>query len=128
MNLHQKPLYALRNLGERLGVPAATKYKKNVLIEKIYKRVEEIEKGMPDPPRSVHGRPKLESCYIGIERDENGKVVFFDADAPEPKITAPFGTPEKAVPKSKKERESEIKRLIETKNHMLIQSLLMFMT
>ena len=115
MNLNEKPLYALRDLGTRLGVPSATKYKKGVLIKKIYERVDEIEKGVPAQPRSLHGRPNLKPCFIGIDKDENGKIVFFDTSEPKPENEASDVIPEETILKNKRERESEIKRLEETK-------------
>ena len=115
MNLYEKPLYALRDLGVRIGVPSATSYQKNVLIEKIYERAKQIENGMPDPPKSTHGRPKLKSCFIEIDRDENGKIIFSDATAPEKEKTDFCFDLNKPAPKSKKEKEKEIKRLLESK-------------
>ena len=115
MNLNEKPFYALRDLGKRLGVPSATKYKKGVLIKKIYERVDEIENGVAVPPKSTKGRPKLKSCFIGVKRDENGKVVFFEAATPEEANMTSDVKPEETILKNKKERESEIKRLEEAK-------------
>ena len=115
MNLNEKPLYALRELGEKLNVPGATKLLKHVLIEKIYERAHEIENGVAVPPKSTKGRPKLKSCFIGVKRDENGKVVFFDTSEPEQEKTASDIITEETILKNKRERESEIKRLEETK-------------
>ena len=115
MNLNEKPLYALRELGEKLNVPGATKLLKHVLIEKIYERAHEIENGVAVPPKSSKGRPKLKSCFIGVKRDENGKVVFFEAATPEEANMLSDVKPEETAAKSKKEREQEIKRLEESK-------------
>ena len=118
MNLYEKPLYALRNLGLRLGLPSITKYKKNELIKKIMERVKEIEKGIPIPPKSTRGRPNLTSCYITVETDENGKIVFSETSAPEvekvEKEVISDVLPKPEV-KSKKEKERSIKTLKETK-------------
>ena len=120
MNLNEKPLYALRNLGLRLGLPSITKYKKNELIKKIMDRVKEIEKGIPIPPKSTRGRPTLKSCYIKVDTDENGKIVFSETIAPEIEKESISDKLPKPEVKSKKEKERSIRTLNETKKTLSI--------
>lgn len=82
MDLYEKPFYAVRDLATRLGIPAPTSYNKDKLIDLIEKRKVEIENNEKTPERSNLGRPRLNHTYIGIRKDENGKLAFYDAAQP----------------------------------------------
>ncbi|MBQ9485304.1 MAG: hypothetical protein IJU83_00535 [Clostridia bacterium] len=76
--LKNKPTYVLRDLARKMGVAAPTDCPKNKLIELIYQRKEEIEKGEKPPVVSKKGRPYLENSYIDFKRGANGEIVFVD--------------------------------------------------
>ncbi|MBP5466724.1 MAG: Rho termination factor N-terminal domain-containing protein [Clostridia bacterium] len=84
MDLQEKPLYALRDLARRLGVPAPTALKKDELIKEINVYKEQAEKNFQnsDGNPARMGRPILNNYYIAIKRDENGKIIFYDAEQP----------------------------------------------
>ena len=84
MDLQGKPLYALRDLARRLGVPAPTAFTKKELIEQIYSYKEQAEKNFKnkDGNPARLGRPILNNYYIGIKRDDDGKITFYDAEQP----------------------------------------------
>ncbi|MBQ9486056.1 MAG: Rho termination factor N-terminal domain-containing protein [Clostridia bacterium] len=118
MDLNKKPLYVLRNLAERLDIPSATSYTKDDLIQKINKRKTEIENGEPVSKKSNFGRPKLNPCFIGIKKDENGKLIFYDIDFSERDATVSRTVSEeteKIKAAKEKDRKKERARLKETK-------------
>lgn len=82
MDLSTKTLNALRSLAARLGEPKPTAYRKDQLIKIIENRKTDLENNVTPPERSKLGRPHLDNGYIGIERDENGKIIFFDTEEP----------------------------------------------
>ncbi|MBR0188934.1 MAG: hypothetical protein IJQ23_00950, partial [Clostridia bacterium] len=83
MNLHEKPLYALRALATRLGVASPTSHNKDELISLIENRKAEIENNENIPSKSNLGRPRLTHCYIAIKTDDCGKLEFYDAEEPQ---------------------------------------------
>ena len=83
MNLHEKPLYALRDLATRLGVPSPTAHNKDKLIALIEYRKSQIENIEKAPDKSNMGRPRLNHCYIGIRTDDSGKLEFYDTEEPQ---------------------------------------------
>ena len=82
MDLQKKPLYALRDLARRLGIAAPTALNKQDLISQIYNYKERLENQVETDKPSNLGRPLLNSCYIAIKKDENGKIIFYDAAQP----------------------------------------------
>lgn len=82
MNLHEKPLYALRDLATRLGVPSPTSHNKDELIALIENRKAEIENNENIPAKNNRGRPRLNNTYIAIKKDESGRLEFYDAEEP----------------------------------------------
>lgn len=82
MNLHDKPLYALRDLATRLNIPSPTSHNKDELIALIENRKAEIENNENISAKSNLGRPRLNHCYIGIRTDDSGKLEFYDAAQP----------------------------------------------
>lgn len=82
MDLHEKPLYALRDLATRLGVASPTSHTKDELIALIENRKAEIENNENVHSKNNLGRPRLNHTYIGIRKDENGKLEFYDAVQP----------------------------------------------
>ena len=82
MDLQKKPIYALRDLARRLGVPSPTMLKKHELIEQIYVYRDRAEKNAEGQKPSNFGRPLLNNCYIAIKKDENGKIILYDAEQP----------------------------------------------
>ena len=88
MNLHDKPLYAVRDLAKRLGIAAPTKPKKDELIALIEERKKELESCKPTQQsnrlgKPLLGRPRLNNSYIAIKTDFDGKITFYDAEQPE---------------------------------------------
>ena len=117
MNLSEKPLYALRDLAKRLNVPSATTYTKEALIRTINKRKIEIEEGVKVPAVSGLGRPSLKPCFIGIQKDENGKITFYDTEIAQFDNFVPQLVVKERGKQDKKQKKSKttIKKLEETK-------------
>ena len=82
MDLTKKSLQSLRDLALRMGIGAATVYKKQQLIEKIEERRIELEKGSAKTVLNHAGRPRLDNGYIRLVKKADGSLVFCD-DLPE---------------------------------------------
>lgn len=95
MDLHEKPLYALRDLATRLNISSPTSHNKDELIALIENRKTEIENNRDIPAKSNLGRPRFKSTYIAIRQTDNGRLEFYDAEQPltekvvpeEPRVT-----------------------------------------
>lgn len=84
MDLTNKPLYALRDLAARLGVRAPTACTKSELLMLIEQRKKDIEENCALPNLYTRGRPRLNNCYIGIKKEDDGKLSFYESDNPPP--------------------------------------------
>ena len=83
MDLSKQSLNSLRDLAHRLGINSPTSCQKADLLAKIEKRKFEIENNIPALNNSRKGRPNKRNVYIAIKTDDNGKLVFYEAPAPE---------------------------------------------
>ena len=83
MDLSKYSLTSLRDLAHRLEVKSPTSCQKAELLAKIENRKTEIENNIPALNNSRKGRPNKRNVYIAIKTDDNGKLVFYEAPAPE---------------------------------------------
>lgn len=99
MDLTQKSLQSLRDLALRMGINAATVYKKPQLIEKIEERKKELESG--DSKAYFHraGRPRKDNSYISIVQKADGTIDFCDGRVPT--IQTPPPAPKEPIVKDK---------------------------
>ena len=82
MDLEHKPLYALRDLAARLGVDSPTVWTKTTLLQKIAERKAEIEENRAKPKFNNLGRPRLNTCYIAIKKENDGTLTFYENTTP----------------------------------------------
>lgn len=101
MDLTQKSLQSLRDLALRMGINAATVYKKPQLIEKIEERKKELESG--DSKAYFHraGRPRKDNSYISIVQKADGTIDFRNGYAPIIAAIPPEPAPKEPIVKDK---------------------------